>query len=148
MNSPSTLLEELSLLTCPASGAVSRTRGMATERWRRHGAFSGTKVSGDVIFARAEALPLGPWLGRSSTSSGPTPLVRNRFASLRQLPTEAHQLFFIHGWVILYSQSGTGFVKSLKPAEENAARLQPRRDDKKHRQPMTSQSVATLREGG
>jgi hypothetical protein len=29
-------------------------RGTATERWRRHGAFSGTKVLEDVIFASAK----------------------------------------------------------------------------------------------
>ena len=38
----------------PTSGAVLRTRGTATERWRRHGAFSGTKVLEDVISASAE----------------------------------------------------------------------------------------------
>jgi hypothetical protein len=36
------------------SGAVPRTWGTATERWRRHGAFFGTKVLEDVISASAE----------------------------------------------------------------------------------------------
>ena len=36
------------------SGAVLRMRGTATERWRRHGAFSGTTVLEDVISASAE----------------------------------------------------------------------------------------------
>jgi hypothetical protein len=36
------------------SGAAPQTRGAATGRWRRHGAFSGTKVPEDVISASAE----------------------------------------------------------------------------------------------
>src|SRR5258708_21959084 len=33
----------------PASGAAWKIPGTATERWRRYGAFSEMKVSGDVI---------------------------------------------------------------------------------------------------
>jgi hypothetical protein len=39
----------------PTSEAVRQWVGTATERWRRHGAFSGTtNVQEDVIFASAE----------------------------------------------------------------------------------------------
>jgi hypothetical protein len=38
----------------PTSGAVRQRANTATERWRRHGAFSGTDVLEDVIPASAE----------------------------------------------------------------------------------------------
>jgi hypothetical protein len=38
----------------PTSGAARQSVGTATERWRRHGAYSGTNVQEDVIFASAE----------------------------------------------------------------------------------------------
>lgn len=46
------------------------------------------------------------------------------------------------------SRSGTRFDKSIKPAEEKAARIQTLARRQKHRQSMTKKSVATLREGG